>query len=47
MTNLDPELADRVAELIAVGRKSGDAIGLALWERDHRNDPNPWYGDEK
>lgn len=40
---LDPDIADRVRELMATGMRSGDAIGQAAWERDHppREPRNP------
>ncbi len=42
---LDPQIAARVAELAGQGVPSGDAIGIALWERAHADDPNPHWTD--
>ncbi len=46
---LDPEIADRVRELMDGGVLSGDAIGIAAYERDHADDPLPWwyYSDDE
>jgi hypothetical protein len=44
---LDPSIADRVRELVGQGVPSGDAIGQAVWERDHANDPNPWWDEDQ
>jgi hypothetical protein len=42
---LDPEIADRVHQLEAAGKRRGDAIGIAQWERDHANDPQPGWAN--
>lgn len=43
---LDPAIRARVDELVSQGVRRGDAIGRAQWERDHADDPNPYWTDE-
>ncbi len=43
---LDPDLAARVAELEAAGKRHGDAVGIAQWEQAHADDPNPHWTDD-
>ncbi len=43
---LSPDIAARVAELEAAGKCRGDAVGIARWEADHADDPNPYWTDD-